>query len=72
MPVPEKEQMSVLAELTGAQAVQAVLTLIVTTTLMILIVLGRDIPDFLTTAFFVLLGVYMELPSKASQNTSRP
>lgn len=58
-----KDSASTLSELTGAQAVQAMLMLIVTITLMIMIVLGRDIPEFLTIAFFTLLGVYMELPS---------
>lgn len=65
MPEVIKQPISVISQLTGAQAVQAVLMLLITITLMILIVLERDIPEFLTIAFFTLLGVYMELPSKA-------
>jgi hypothetical protein len=72
MPDSVKEHVSAISELTGAQAVQAMLTLIVTITLMILLVLGRDMPEFLIYAWMLLLGIYMELPSKkASSNLPR-
>ena len=52
-----KQSASTIAELTGAQAVQAMLTLILTITLMALIVLSRDVPEYLTYAWFALLGL---------------
>lgn len=62
MPEVIKQHASAISELTGAQAVQAMLTMIVTVTIMILLVLDRDVPQFLLLAFFTLLGIYMELP----------
>lgn len=64
-----KDSTSTISQLTGAQAVQAMLMLVVTITLMVMIVLGRDIPEFLTIAFFTLLGIYMELPSLPKKPT---
>lgn len=63
-----RQHISTVSELTGAQAVQAMLMMIVTVTLMVLIILEREIPQFLIGAFWVLLGVYMELPSKVMKS----
>ena len=61
---------SIVDELTSPKTIQAILTLIVTITLMVMIALERSIHDYLTFAWFTLIGLYMALPKKSTKISS--
>jgi len=68
MPEAIKQAGSIIQELTSAQSVQAIITVILTITLMIIVVQGQQVPDYMLYAWFALLGLYMELPSRKPSN----
>ena len=55
---------SFVSEVTNAQSAQFLLSIIVTITLAVMLILGKEIPDFLLYAWFAMIGIYMEIPSK--------
>ncbi len=61
-----KEAVNSLEILISPRGVQAIITVLVTITLLWLVANGNDVPEDLLYAWFVLLGLYMELPKKVS------
>lgn len=59
-----KQANTLVCDITSAKSVQAMITLIVTIGLMSMVVMGRDVPEYMLYAWFAMIGVYMEMPGK--------
>lgn len=64
MPESIKQAASIVQELTSAQSVQAILTIVLSITLMILVIREQNVPEYMLYAWFGMIGLYMELPSR--------